>query len=111
MGEANFNQFMQLANQLVNAARNFDREESLTPRLIPTKFKDMHEQLKLSHKVIDVVDRANRKICVTLLRYNVDKPESSYAQIQILAKKKEDKKFQQVIFVNWNLKKFSVYLM
>ena len=99
MGEANFNQFMRLRNQLVNAAGNFAREECLTPVLIPTLSKDMDEQLKLAHKVVDVVDRANRKICVTLLRYNVDKPESSYAQVRLFARKKEDKKFQRVVFV------------
>ena len=77
MGEADFNQFMRLRNQLVNAAENFAREENLTPVLIPTMSRYMDEQLKLAHKVVDVVDRANRKICVTLLRYNVDKPESS----------------------------------
>ena len=63
-------------------------------------FKDLDEQFKLAHKVVDVVDRANRKICVTLLLYNVDKPESSYAQVRILARKKEDEKFQQVVYVN-----------
>ena len=68
MREADFNQFMRLRNQLVNAAKGFAREENLTPVLIPTKSKDMDEQLKLAHKGIDVVDRANRKICVTLLR-------------------------------------------
>ena len=76
MGEADFNQFMRLWNQLVNAAENFAREENLIPVLIPTVSKNMDEQLKLSHKVVDVVDLANKKICVTLLRYNVDKPES-----------------------------------
>ena len=76
MGEAGFNQFMRLRKQLVNAAENFAREEFLTPVLIPTMSKDMDEQLKLGHKVVDVVDPANKKICVTLLRYNVDKPES-----------------------------------
>ena len=81
MGEADFNQFMRLRNRLVNAAENFAREENLTPVLIPTTSKDMDEQLKLAHKVVDVVDRANRKYCVTLLRYNVDKPESSNAQV------------------------------
>ena len=67
MGEAGFNQFMLLRNQRVNAAENFAREENLTPVLIPTMSKDMDEQLKLAHKVVDVVDRANRRICVTLL--------------------------------------------
>ena len=81
MGEADFNQFMRLRNQLVNAAENFAREENLTPVLILTMSKDMDEQLKLAHKVVHVVDRANRKICVILLRYNVDKPESSHAQV------------------------------
>ena len=87
MGEADFNQFMRLRNQLVNAAENFARKEKLTPVLIPTMSKDMDEQLKLAHKVDDVVDRANRKICVTLLRYNVDKQESSYAQVRLFARK------------------------
>ena len=63
--------------------------------------KDMDEKLKLAHKVVDVLDGANRKICVTLLRYNVDKPESSYAQVQLFARKKEDEKFQQVVYVNY----------
>ena len=79
MGEAAFNQFMRLRNQLVNAAENFARADNLTPVLIPTLSKVLDEQLKLTHKVIDVVDRANSKIWVTLLRYNVDKSESSYA--------------------------------
>ena len=77
MGETDFHQFMRLRSQLVNAAENFAREESLTSVLIPTLSRDMDEQLKLAHKVVEVVDRANRKICVTLLRYNVDMPESS----------------------------------
>ena len=72
MGEAEINQFMRLRNQLVNAAENLAREKNLTPVMIPTMSKDMDEQLKLSHNEVDVVDRANRKICVTLLRYNAD---------------------------------------
>ena len=110
MGEAEFNQFMRLRNQLVNAAENFAREENLTPVLILTMSKDMDEQLKLAHKVVDVVDRTNRKICVTLLRYSVDKPESSYAQVRLIARKKEDEKFQQVAYVNYKLEDF-IYLL
>ena len=106
MGEADFNQFMRLRNQLVNAAENFAREETLTPALIPTLSKDMDEQLKLAHKVVGVVDRANRKICVTLLRYNVDKPESSYAQVRLFGRKKMDEEFQQVVYVNYKLEEF-----
>ena len=57
LGEADFNQFMVLGKQLVNVAENFAREENLMPVLIPTMSKDMDEQLKLAHKVFDVVDR------------------------------------------------------
>ena len=106
MGGANLNQFMRLRNQLVNAAENFAREESLTPVLIPTMSRDMDVQLKLAHKVVDVVDRTNRKICVTLLRYNVDKLESSYSQVRLFARKKAGQKFQQVVYVNYELEEF-----
>ena len=106
MAEADFNQFMRLRNQLVNAAENFAGEENLTSVLIPTMSRDMDEHLKLAHKVVDAVDRTNRKICVTLLRYNVENPESSYAQVRLLARKKEDEKFQQVVYVNYKLEEF-----
>ena len=59
--EADFNQFMRLKNQLVNAAHNFAGEENLTPVPIPTMFRDMDEQLKLSHKVDHVVDRTKQR--------------------------------------------------
>ena len=100
---------MRLRNQLVNDAENCVREKNWTPGLIPTMSKDMDEQRKLSHKVVDVVDRVNRKICVTLLRYNVDKLKSSYAQVRFFARKKEDEKFQQ-LYVNYKLEEF-IYLL
>ena len=106
MVEADFNQFMRLRNQLVIAAESFGREKNLTPVLIPTMPEDMDEQLKLSHKVVDVRDRANRKVCVTLLRYNVDKPESSHAQVPLFARRKEDEKFQQVVYVTYKPEEF-----
>ena len=68
MGEADFNQFLRLRNQLVIVAENFAREETLTSLLIPIMSRDMDEQSNLAYKVVDVVDRTNRKICVTLLR-------------------------------------------
>ena len=80
MGEADFNQNICQRNQLVVAAENFLKEQSLSLVLQSTLSKDMEEQLKLVHKVIDVVDCPNRRICVTLLRYKVDNPETSYAQ-------------------------------
>ena len=68
MGEEYFNPFLRLRNQLVIAIRNFVREENLYSVLITRLSKDMDEQLKLAHKVVDVVDQANRKICVAVQR-------------------------------------------
>ena len=110
IGEAEFNQSMRLRNQLVIAAENYAREENLSAVLIPTLSKDTHEQLKLAHKVVDVVDRANKKVCVKLLWYIVDRPESSYTQVQIFAKKKEEAKFRQVVYMNYKLEAF-IYLL
>ena len=106
MGEADFKQFMRLRSQLVIAAENVAREESLTPVLISTMSKHLDEQLTPTHKVVDVVDRANRKICLTLLRYNVGKPENYYDRVRIFARKEEDKKFQQLVYLNYKLEEF-----
>ena len=57
----------------------------------------MEEQLKLVHKVIDVVDCPNRRICVTLLRYKGDNPEFSYSQVRLFGRKKEEEKFRQIV--------------
>ena len=59
----------------------------------------MDEQLRLAHQMMDLMDRTIGKVCVTLLWYNVDKPERSYAQKQLFARKKEDEKFDQIVNV------------
>ena len=69
----------------------------------------MEEQLKLVYKMIDVFDRPNRTICVTLMRYKVDNPETSYAQVRLFGRK-EVEKFQQIVYVNYRLDE-SVYLL
>ena len=94
MGEADFNQFIRQRNQLVVAADNFLREKKLSPVLQSTLSKDMEEQLNLVHKVIDVVVYPNRRICMTWVRYKVDNPETSYAQVRLFGRKKEEKNFQ-----------------
>ena len=98
--EADFNQFNRQRNQLVLAADNFLREQNGSPVLESTASKDKEEQLKLVHKVIDVKDRPNRRICVTLMRYKVDNPETSYAQVRLFGRKKEEEKIQQIVYVN-----------
>ena len=52
----NFNQFMQLRNQLVIAAENFAGDKNFFPVLIPSLSKKMEEHLKPDHKMVDVVD-------------------------------------------------------
>ena len=103
MGEAVFNQFIRQKNQLFVAADNFLREQNLSPFLQSTLSKDMEEQLRLVHKVINVVDCPNRRICVTLLRYKMDNPETSYAQVRLFGRKMEEENFQQIVYVNYKL--------
>ena len=86
MGKAAFSQFMGLKNQLVIAAENSARDENLSSVLILTLCKDMDQQLRRAHKVVDIVDRANRKICVILLLYSVDMSGSVFAYVQLFAK-------------------------
>ena len=64
--------------------------ENVSPVPIPTLSKNMDEQFKLTHKVVGVVDQANKKICLTLLGYNVDNPETRFAQVRLFIRKKED---------------------
>ena len=72
--------------------------------------RHLDEQLNLPHKVVDVVDRADWKICVTVLWYSWDKPECSYAQVRIFARKKEDEKFFYIVFSNYKPEDF-IYLL
>ena len=110
MRETDFNQFIPQRNQLVVAADNFLSEQNLSPIFQSTLSKDMEEQLQRVQKVIDVVDRQNRRICITLLRFKADNPESSYDQFRLFGWKKEEEKFQQIVQVNYKLDEF-VYLL
>ena len=110
MGEADFNQFIRQRKQLVVAADIFLREQNLSPVLKSPLFKDMEEQLKLVLKVIDVVDCPNRRICVTLLRYKVDNPETSYARVRLFDGRRRKKKFSKLCTSTKNLTNFYTFL-
>ena len=110
-GEADFNQFIRQRNQLVVAADNFLREENLSPVLQSTLSKDMEEQVKLVHKVIDVSDRSNKKLCVTMLRYKMDNPETSYAQVRFFfGRKNEEEKFSKLTMSTLDLTNLYIFL-
>ena len=110
MGEADFNQFVRLRNQLVVAVRDFSKEEILPLVQVKLLAKNMEEQLKLTHTVVEVVDRQHRKICLNPLRYNVEKPETSYVQMRLFGRRKEEEKFNIIVYVNYELGEF-IYLL
>ena len=46
-----------------------------------------------------------------MLRYNVEKPESSYAiQVQLSGRRKDEEKFNQIVYVNYKLDEL-IYLL
>ena len=67
----------------------------------------MEDQLKLVHKVIEVEDGPNRRTCVATHR---GQPENSYAQVRLFGRKKEEEKFQQIVYVNYKLDEFVYFL-
>ena len=69
--------------------------EKTCSRVLPEVCEDMHGQLMLAHKLVEVVDRANRTIGVTLSWYSADKAESPYAQVQSFARRTEEVKFEK----------------
>ena len=110
MGEAYFSQFIRLRNLLVVAVRDFSKEENLPTLQVKRLAKDMEKQLKLAHQVVEVVDRSHRKICVAMLRYNVEKPEISYVQVRLFGRREDEEKFNQIVFVKYKNHEF-IYLI
>ena len=110
LGEADFIQFIRLRNQLVVAVRHFSKEENLPHVQVKLLAKDMEEQLKLSPKVVGVVDRPHRMISVIMLRYNVEKPETSYIQVRLFGRRTDEKKFNQIVYVSYKLDEFNLSL-
>ena len=110
LGETDFIQFKRLRNQLVVAVKDFSKEENVTTVQAKLLSKDLEEQLKLTHKVLEVVDRPHRKNCVTMLRYMVEKPETSYVQVRLFGRRKEEENFNQIVHVNYKLGKLNYLL-
>ena len=110
LGQYDFKQFLRLRNQLIVAADNFTKEESLPCNNVVGLSRDIDEQLKHVHKVIEIAEGAKRKVCVTLLRYKEDNPETSYAQIRLFTRRTEEENFQQLVYVNFKIDEF-IYLL
>ena len=41
-----------------------------------------------------------------MLRYNVEKPETSYIQVRLFGRRKDEEKFNQIVYVNFKLDEF-----
>ena len=76
------------------------RSANFLPYTDTNNVHTLDEQLKLAHKVVKVLDRPYRMICVTLLRYNLEDPEKSYALGRLSARKNGDEKIQRIVYVN-----------
>ena len=69
----------------------------------------METQLKMVHKVYNVVDQPHRKIFVTMRRYNVKYPDTCYVQIRLFGKQgnvQKEGKFYQMACVNYKYDEF-----
>ena len=69
----------------------------------------MVEQLQLVNKMIHVVDKPNREVCVLLLQYNVEAPQNFYAQVQIFAKRKEEANLIRLLMRLMNTISYSLW--
>ena len=106
MGEAEFDQFFRLRSRLFVAVGDFSKEENLPRVQVKLLAKDMEDQLNRTHIVVKVVDWSTRKLCVTMLRYSVEKPETSYDLIRLFGRGKEEEKFNQIVYVRFKLDEF-----
>ena len=107
MRETDFNQFIRQRVQPAVAEDNFPIEQNLSPVFQSELSEDIEDQLKPVYKVIDFVDCRNRRICVTLLQYKMDKSETSYAQVRFLGRKKEEKILSKFCMSTINLTNFN----
>ena len=47
---------------------------------------------------------------MTMLRYNVEKPETSYVQVRLFGRRMGEEKFNQLVYVNYKLD-YLIYLL
>ena len=106
MGEMDFRQLIQNRNRLAIAAAEFAKAQNLTHIKPPLYSRDYETQQTLAHKVVEAVNRSHRKIIITMLRYNVDDPNTAYAQVRLFTRRTLEDTFTQTAFVNYKLDEF-----
>ena len=60
---------------------------------IPTVSKGTDDQLKLAHKVVDVVDQSHKKNSLTLLGYRVDNQKEFFCSCPIFCEEESGREF------------------
>ena len=95
---------------MIVTADNFRKKENSPYINVVGLSRDIDEQLKHVHKVIEIAEGAKLKVCVTLLRYKEDNPETSYAQIRLVTGRTEEKNFQQLVYVKYKIDEFKYLL-
>ena len=71
--------------------------------LTSDKESTMNQELANCNKVYDIATYTRRKVCVTIKKYNVNKPP--YIQIRLFTAK-DKKAIKQVAYVNYTLNEF-----
>ena len=106
MRNADVNLFLRLWIQLDVAPEGLRRDENLSPFQILSMSLDLNEPVVLVQKKLTLLTEQREKISVALLRWNVDKPEYSFAHVRLSAGKREDEKFQEKISLIYKPEKF-----
>ena len=75
--------------------KKIEKDKLWFPIPITTTSLDMEEQLKSVQKIVDYLDRPNRKSCLTQLQYGLEKPIKSSTQVQRFTKKKDARNFSK----------------
>ena len=101
LGEKEGEAISAIRNTVIHDAENL----GLVPILELTSDKEstMDQELANCNKVYDIATYNRRQVCVTIKKYNINKPP--YIQIRLFTAK-ENEAMKQVAYVNYTLNKF-----
>ena len=97
---------LQSISEITNSAKSWSKKRLRRRAVDSSADWKMSEvlvgQLKLAHKAVDVMDQPIKTFCLNVLRYNMDKPLRSYADVRISARIKEEEEFQRSVYVYYS---------
>ena len=101
LGEKEGKTISAIRNTVIHDAENF----GLVAVLEITSYKEstMEQELANCNKVYDIASYNRKQVCVTIKKYNVNKPP--YIQVRLFFAK-ENETMKQVAYVNYTLNKF-----